>query len=159
MFSLPKRGYNKQFIRMLGGAKHHMKLPYKLWYTKTMPLKRLLLKPAGADNKPRWSMGFLEDIKANGLRNPIVIDGHTSLHDQFVITVGNNRHWAARQLAWETIPAVVSYPRGLDFLRIAPDAVEVTDLPALQALFKDGTAYMNPMGFGVFGAPIPEKTY
>lgn len=126
---------------------------YKLWYIPNFPLGLLTIKPAAADTEPKWSSGFLADIKENGLRNPLVVDGHTSLR-QYIVMVGNNRHWAARKLGWDTVPAVVSYPKGLSLAHLG--GREVADA---QACFEDGIVYMNHMGWGVHSAPPPEKNY
>ena len=127
---------------------------WKLWYCPNFPVSLLEIKPASADNNPKWSQRFLDDIRKNGLRNPLVV--HRHLNRRWLIMVGNNRHWAARMLGMNHVPVVVSVPPRFAIKDIDPNAQEVVDL---QSHFQDGIAYENDRGWGVHSAPMPEKTY
>jgi hypothetical protein len=53
---------------------------------------------------------LLEDIRARGILNPIVILNHRdpTQWERNAVWVGNNRVWAAKQLGWTTIRALVT---------------------------------------------------
>lgn len=83
---------------------------YKIWYCPRFPLGECRVGSVGGDLVHATRPALLEDIRARGMLNPIVILNHrdSAEWEGNWVWVGANRVWVARQLGWTQIPALVT---------------------------------------------------
>lgn len=84
---------------------------------------------------------LLEDIRSRGMLNPIVILNHRdpACWERSWVWVGANRVWAARQLRWYTIPALITG-------ECEHPSIEV-EWDRIQEYTVDGEFYLDRMGW------------
>jgi hypothetical protein len=85
--------------------------------------------------------GLLEDIRQRGMVNPLIVLNHRGPgYHPYAVSTGVNRLWCARQLGWQTVPALVTGPEPQG---IACDSVTWEQA---KACFPDGQLYLSDTG-------------
>jgi len=130
-------------------------LPHPAHFCRRVPIELIQWREPVQSLRPKdeWFPALVEDIRKNGLVNPLFIQNHGE-HSMWLAT-GLNRMAALVEIGWTHVPAVINGP--------LPPGVEGTVLRTLeevQACFRDGKARLRSDGLTFSFATLPEsKTY
>lgn len=107
---------------------------YKVYYIEEFPIEEL----GYGSNRPlwreelqheyHWRSALYEDMRARGQINPCIVWNHKNVGFpgpevwENYVKVGRNKCWAARQLAWRSVKALVatSDTNGIEGVRVKP---------------------------------------
>lgn len=132
-----------------------MKLPYPVYFCRYVPIEQINWRPPVASlvDPDSWFPALVEDIRANGLVNPLFIENRAP-HKMWM-SAGLNRLKALVEIGWTRVPAIVTgnLPTGVE-------GVLLTTLSEVQHYFRDGKARLRSDGLAFSFATLPEsKTY
>lgn len=115
-----------------------------IWYCPEVPVgainfSKKVFRPDWDDYRP----GLLENIKEQGLLNPLVIlnNRDPERYETFWLKIGNNRMWAILELGWDTVPCII-----LGECEYEPK--EFVTLETLPTYFRDGYPVIEDRPWG-----------
>jgi hypothetical protein len=131
---------------------------YTVWYCPEFPLDRLRyrdlskLDPIG----DTWRFPLRDDIKARGMRVPLLVWNHQSadptlrmiFNKPYHLRVGRNRMWAIKDLGWTHAPAIVT--GSCEF-----PCEQILTEEQLGAYWPDGHISVEPQGINVYNKTNP----
>ncbi len=132
-----------------------MKLPYPVYFCRHVPVHLINWRPPvkSLSDDDSWFPALVEDIRANGLVNPLFIENRPP-HDMWM-SAGLNRLKALVEIGWKEVPAIIT-----GALPVGVDGVLLSTLGAVQSYFRDGRARLRSDGLAFSFATLPEsKTY
>lgn len=134
-------------------------LDHRVWYVPAAPTSIVRLHPTLRldlrDGEP-WFERLVEDIRTNGLDNPLVVHNQTAPCDDICpcrVIHGSNRFRAIKRLGWKNVPILcVGSLHG----SMRREAVELYTTEEAQAYLTDGTFVNHPKGCKVLHANYAE---
>lgn len=95
-------------------------------------------------------------IEREGLRNPFVVEWFTQDHYtplRWLVTIGNNRYVAMKQIGYTVIPALVLFPTEIDVPELT-GRYEVLDFMAALARFDATYPWWNSAALRAYCPPL-----
>lgn len=129
---------------------------FEIWYCPEFPVGAInFSKKVFRPDWDHYRPGLLENIKENGLINPLILLNHRPVeqYESMWLKTGNNRMWAIRELGWTHVPAIVTGECPFE----PKEKVEPEDLPKY---FRDGYPIIRDRHEGTIimrGNALPEE--
>ena len=145
---------------------------YNLWLIPNLPMDAPLYRPR--QRRQGWRSNLLADIKANGLRHPILVYGHSpkgkfnlqrwgdlrpdvegvKKFDMY-IAFGTNRFYCLQELGATTFPAIVSWNKG----KTPPWEGKIITPEEFRDYAPEGRIVVQDHGFGYTVKTKPEEEF
>lgn len=121
---------------------------FDIWYCPEFPVgainfSKIVFRPDWDHYRP----GLLENIKENGMVNPLILLNHRPIerYKPMWLKCGNNRMWAIRELGWSHVPVIITG-------ECPYEPKEKVEPENIQNYFKDGYAIIDETKMGGVGS-------
>lgn len=127
------------------------RLPHPAYFCRRVPIELINWHPPVEPLRPKseWFPQLVEDIRKNGLVNPLFIQNHGEY--KMWLATGLNRMAALKAIGWTHVPAVINGP-----LPPKLEGTELLTLEDVQSYFRDGKARLRSDGLTFSFATLPE---